>query len=245
MYAAIDYQTCVAFCITCGVPIDDNPTVDFESNMVSDDIEDNDTGSGTHMFRIKSQIQMWTGFMTTGTQTLTSTWTTNTAHLLSLRIRERYCHTWQSGCWIPEIASQVKPSFPWKDANHGPTSRKFNLMIQSYQADNSGLAEAAFMVSILWSQCTISKCCRQMLHSSALGYKARTIMVHVHHRWSLDIDAHLWPYALRVVRRSVIHPVVWRLRNLTKYEILSTFRMSKICVGWQDAIWKQATKVRN
>jgi hypothetical protein len=73
MYAAIDYQTCVAFCITCGVPIDDNPTVDFESNMVSDDIEDNDTGSGTHMFRIKSQIQMWTGFMTTGTQTLTST----------------------------------------------------------------------------------------------------------------------------------------------------------------------------
>ncbi|KAI2514132.1 hypothetical protein MHU86_25 [Fragilaria crotonensis] len=83
---------------------------------------------------------------------------------------------------------------------------KFNVKIKSYQADNGRFAENKFMAAIKEAGQTITFCGVNAHFQNAVAERrirtlqdqARTMLIHAQHRWPKAIDAHLWPYALRV-----------------------------------------------
>lgn len=83
---------------------------------------------------------------------------------------------------------------------------KFQVQVKSYQADNGRFAENKFMAAIKESGQTITFCGVNAHFQNAVAERrirtlqdqARTMLIHAQHRWPKAIDAHLWPYALRV-----------------------------------------------
>lgn len=83
---------------------------------------------------------------------------------------------------------------------------KFKVQVKSYQADNGRFAENKFMAAIKDSGQTITFCGVNAHFQNAVAERrirtlqdqARTMLIHAQHRWPKAIDAHLWPYALRV-----------------------------------------------
>ena len=83
---------------------------------------------------------------------------------------------------------------------------KFQVQVKSYQADNGRFAENKFMAAIKEAGQTITFCGVNAHFQNAVAERrirtlqdqARTMLIHAQHRWPKAIDAHLWPYALRV-----------------------------------------------
>jgi Reverse transcriptase (RNA-dependent DNA polymerase)/GAG-pre-integrase domain len=83
---------------------------------------------------------------------------------------------------------------------------KFKVQVKSYQADNGRFAENKFMTAVKDSGQTITFCGVNAHFQNAVAERrirtlqdqARTMLIHAQHRWPKAIDAHLWPYALRV-----------------------------------------------
>ncbi len=88
---------------------------------------------------------------------------------------------------------------------------KFKVQVKSYQADNGRFAENKFIAAIKEAGQTITFCGVNAHVQNAvverriraLQGQARTMLIHAQHRWPKAIDAHLWPYALRVARNKV------------------------------------------
>ncbi len=83
---------------------------------------------------------------------------------------------------------------------------KVKVQVKSYQADNGRFAENKFMAAVKESGQTITFCGVNTRFQNAVAERrirtlqdqARTMLIHAQHRWPKTIDAHLWPYALRV-----------------------------------------------
>jgi hypothetical protein len=83
---------------------------------------------------------------------------------------------------------------------------KVNVKVKSYQADNGRFAENKFMEAIKESGQTITFCGVNAHFQNAVAERrirtlqdqARTMLIHAQHRWPKAVDAHLWPYALRI-----------------------------------------------
>ena len=83
---------------------------------------------------------------------------------------------------------------------------EMGVVIKHYHADNGRFAEAAFMDHVKASGQTITFCGVGAHHQNGVAEHricditehARTMLLHAAHRWPKAINAHLWPYALRL-----------------------------------------------
>jgi hypothetical protein len=107
---------------------------------------------------------------------------------------------------------------------------KVNVKVKSYQADNGRFAENKFMAAIKESGQTITFCGVNAHFQNAVAERrirtlqdqARTMLIHAQHRWPKAIDAHLWPYALRVANE--VHnstPSVGREDHKSPFELFA------------------------
>ena len=80
------------------------------------------------------------------------------------------------------------------------------VTIKHYHADNGRFAERSFMDHVHQSGQTITFCGVGAHHQNGVAERrirdltehARTMLLHASHRWPKAINAHLWPYALRL-----------------------------------------------
>ena len=94
---------------------------------------------------------------------------------------------------------EAKHEFERMAASHG-------IKIRHYHADNGRFADNAFMKSIRDAQQQITFCGVGAHHQNGIAEKrirdltegARTMLIHATHRWPRVVNAHLWPYALRL-----------------------------------------------
>jgi hypothetical protein len=107
---------------------------------------------------------------------------------------------------------------------------KFNVKMKSYQADNGRFAENKFMAAVKESGQTITFCGVNAHFENAVAERrirtlqdqARTMLIHVQRRWPKAIDAHLWPYALRVANE--VHnstPTIGREDRKSPFELFA------------------------
>ncbi|KAI2511676.1 hypothetical protein MHU86_2742 [Fragilaria crotonensis] len=106
---------------------------------------------------------------------------------------------------------------------------KFKVQVKSYQADNGRFAENKFMAAVKEAGQTITFCGVNAHFQNAVAERrirtlqdqARTMLIHAQHRWPKAIDAHLWPYALRVANE--VHnstPTIGREDHKSPFELL-------------------------
>ena len=106
-----------------------------------------------------------------------------------------YCQRTSKG----DETLEAKRAFEAFAKSHGVT-------IKHYHADNGRFAEAAFMNHCKENRQTISFCGVNAHWQNGIAEKrirdlqdqARTMLVHAQHRWRPAINAHLWPYAVRM-----------------------------------------------
>jgi len=115
---------------------------------------------------------------------------------------------------------------------------KVNVTIKSYQADNGRFAENKFMEAVKEAGQTITFCgvnahfknaVAERRISRTLQDQARTMLIHAQHRWPKAIDAHLWPYALRVANE--VHnstPSVGREDHKSPFKFLQGLKSLQI-----------------
>ncbi|KAI2489524.1 hypothetical protein MHU86_25055 [Fragilaria crotonensis] len=107
---------------------------------------------------------------------------------------------------------------------------KFKVQVKSYQADNGRFAENKFMAAVKEAGQTITFCGVNAHFQNAVAERrirtlqdqARTMLIHAQHRWPKAIDAHLWPYALRVANE--IHnstPTIGRVDHKSPFELFA------------------------
>ena len=112
---------------------------------------------------------------------------------------------------------------------------KFKVQVKSYQADNGRFAENKFMESIKESGQTITFCGVNAHFQNAVAERrirtlqdqARTMLIHAQHRWPKAVDAHLWPYALRVANE--VHnstPTSGREDHKSPFELFARSQVS-------------------
>ncbi|KAI2501363.1 hypothetical protein MHU86_13099 [Fragilaria crotonensis] len=111
---------------------------------------------------------------------------------------------------------------------------KFKVQVKSYQADNGRFAENKFMAAVKEAGQTITFCGVNAHFQNAVAERrirtlqdqARTMLIHAQHRWPKAIDAHLWPYALRVANE--IHnstPTIGRVDHKSPFELFARSEM--------------------
>ena len=107
---------------------------------------------------------------------------------------------------------------------------KFKVPVKSYQADNGRFAENKFMAAVKEAGQTITFCGVNAHFQNAVAERrirtlqdqARTMLLHAQHRWPKAIDAHLWPYALRVANE--VHnstPTIGREDHKSPFELFA------------------------
>ena len=107
---------------------------------------------------------------------------------------------------------------------------KFKVQVKSYQADNGRFAENKFMAAVKEAGQTITFCGVNAHFQNAVAERrirtlqdqARTMLIHAQHRWPKAIDAHLWPYALRVANE--VHnstPTIGREDHKSPFELFA------------------------
>jgi hypothetical protein len=107
---------------------------------------------------------------------------------------------------------------------------KVNVKVKSYQADNGRFAENKFMEAVKEAGQTITFCGVNAHFQNAVAERrirtlqdqARTMLIHAQYRWPKAIDAHLWPYALRVANE--VHnstPSVGREDHKSPFELFA------------------------
>ena len=107
---------------------------------------------------------------------------------------------------------------------------KFKVHVKSYQADNGRFAENKFMAAVKEAGQTITFCGVNAHFQNAVAERrirtlqdqARTMLIHAQHRWPKAIDAHLWPYALRVANE--VHnstPTIGREDHKSPFELFA------------------------
>ena len=85
-------------------------------------------------------------------------------------------------------------------------SSDMGVTIKHYHADNGRFAETMFMEHVKSSGQSITFCGVGAHHQNGVAERrirdltehARTMLLHASHRWPKAINAHLWPYALRL-----------------------------------------------
>ncbi|KAI2498353.1 hypothetical protein MHU86_16164 [Fragilaria crotonensis] len=114
---------------------------------------------------------------------------------------------------------------------------KFKVQVKSYQADNGRFAENKFMAAVKEAGQTITFCGVNAHFQNAVAERrirtlqdqARTMLIHAQHRWPKAIDAHLWPYALRVANE--IHnstPTIGRVDHKSPLSCLQGLKSLQI-----------------
>jgi hypothetical protein len=111
---------------------------------------------------------------------------------------------------------------------------KSNVRLQHYHADNGRFAENDFKAAVEAQGQTISFCSVNAHFQNAVAKRriqtlqdqARTILIHAQSRWPEAVDAHLWPYALRMANE--VHnstPITGNKNGVTPMEL---FHKSKV-----------------
>jgi hypothetical protein len=117
-------------------------------------------------------------------------------------------------------------------------SRKYNVKIYHYHADNGRFADNAFIQSVQKSGQSISYCAFNAHYQNGIAEKkiqdlqvqARKSILHAKSRWPEAINLHLWPYALRDANEVMI--TVPDLEDGTSK--LERFSSSKVAPNLKD-----------
>ena len=107
---------------------------------------------------------------------------------------------------------------------------KFKVQVKSYQANNGRFAENKFMAAVKEAGQTITFCGVNAHFQNSVAERrirtlqdqARTMLIHAQHRWPKAIDAHLWPYALRMANE--VHnstPTIGREDHKSPFELFA------------------------
>ncbi len=108
-----------------------------------------------------------------------------------------YVHVSQSD--TSEETVEAKEAFERFAATHGVT-------IQHYHADNGRFADNLFREAVQQSGQSITYCGVGAHHQNGIAERrirdltehSRTMLLHAQHRWPKAVNAHLWPYAIRM-----------------------------------------------
>jgi hypothetical protein len=114
-------------------------------------------------------------------------------------------------------------------------SKEVKVQVKSYLADNGRFAENKFMAAVKESGQTITFCGVNAHFQNAVAERrirtlqdqTRTMFIHAQHRWPKAVDAHLWPYALRVANE--VHnstPTIGREDPKSPFELFARSEVS-------------------
>jgi hypothetical protein len=125
-----------------------------------------------------------------------------------------------------EETIQAKEAYERFASSHG-------VKVQHYHADNGRFAENRFVEHVKTCGQTLSFCGVNAHHQNGIAERrirhlqdqARTMLIHGQRRWPEAIDAHLWPYALRMANE--VHNSV-PLKSLNHKTPISLFSGSSV-----------------